>query len=381
MKKIFYPFTFLVLLGACKTSKDYLSRADEDRTVFDVIKKLNKNSNDGDAVAAFPTLYQKAQERHLRTVNSYSSRQDISRWDKIGDAYNTLNKMYDAINNSSSASRLVAPVSYHHQFDSIKQLAAEDYYQLGLAYLNKQNRDDAKRAYNNFKKADNWVNGYKDIRAKKEEAYQSAIVNVQINPVQDNSYFFNTGWGNTGYNYSNEYFQQTLVRELGGNKSSRYPARFYTDWEARRDNVKPDWVVDLTLRNIDMPNPGSYKYSRNAQAEVETGRDSSGRPIYRTVYATVNITKRSFTARAQMDVNISDVNTRRNISYNTVSDDYYWQEESASYTGDSRALNNNDWQLIGNSNYNPPRKEEILNELYRKMYPQVKNKISYAVDW
>jgi hypothetical protein len=380
MKTIFYPVTLLFVFAACKTSKNYLSRSDEDKTIFDVIKKLGKSPNDADAATALPTLYQKAQERHLRTVNNYSSRTDINRWEKIGDAYNTLNRIYDAVNNAAGAAKLINPVSYHHQFDSIKQLAAEDYYQQGLAYLTKQSRDDAKLAYNSFKKAESWVSGYKDARAKKEEAYQSAIVNVQINPVHDNAYFFNTGWGNTGYNYSNEYFQQTLVRELGRN-NNRYPARFYTDWEARRDNVKPDWVVDLTLRNIDMPYPSEYKYSRNAETQVEYGSDSSGRPLYKTVYTTVNITRRSFTARGQIDININDVNTRRNISYNTVREDYYWQDEAATYTGDSRALSNNDWQLISNKNYNTPRKDEIIQELYKKMYPQVKNKISYAVDW
>jgi hypothetical protein len=203
-----------------------------------------------------------------------------------------------------------------------------------------------------------------------------------INPVQDNSFFFNTGWGNTGYNYSNEYFQQNLIRDLGGKYNTRYPARFYTEWEARRDNVTPQWVVDLTLRNLDIPRPYTNNYSRNASKRIEVGKDTSGRPVYQTVNATLQISQISFTARAQMDVNITDISTRKNISYNSYNDDYQWQEERATYTGDSRALDTNDWALINNSRYNQqPRKEDVLNELYRKIYPQVKNRISYAVDW
>ena len=37
--------------------------------------------------------------------------------------------------------------------------------------------------------------------------------------------------------------------------------------------------------------------------------------------------------------------------------------------------------MVSYSRYNEPRKEDVLNELYRKIYPQVKNRISYAVDW
>ena len=214
-----------------------------------------------------------------------------------------------------------------------------------------------------------------------KEAYNNAIINVVINPVQDNSYFYNTGWGNTGYNYSNEYFQQALVREMGGMNASRYPARFYSDWDAKRENIQPDWVINLTLRNIDIPRPYVSNYNRNASKQIETGRDSSGHSLYQTVYANINITRRSFNARVEMEVNITESATRKNISYKTYRDEYQWQEDHAYYTGDSRALNSDELNMIGNSNFNDPRKEDVLNELYRKLYPQVKSGISYAVEW
>jgi hypothetical protein len=146
-------------------------------------------------------------------------------------------------------------------------------------------------------------------------------------------------------------------------------------------NIQPDWVVDLTLRNMDIPRPTNYTYSRNVSKQIESGRDTSGKTTYQTVYATINITKQSFTARGQMDVNITDAVSRRNISYNTYTEDYRWEQERATYTGDRRALSSNDMLLINNINYSEPRKEEVLNELYRKIYPQVKNRISYSVDW
>ena len=214
-----------------------------------------------------------------------------------------------------------------------------------------------------------------------QEAFDAATINVLINPVQDNSFFFNTGWGNTGYNYSNEYFQQNLVRELGGQNSSRYPAKFYTEWEARRDNVKPDWVVNLTLRNLDIPRPQTYTSQRNVSQQIETGRDTTGRIIYQTVYATIYTNRQSFTARGEMDVNITDANTRKYVTSGSYNDNYSWQQETATYSGDNRALSSSDWNLMNSRNYNQPTKEEVLNELYRQIYPQVKNKISYAVDW
>jgi hypothetical protein len=138
--------------------------------------------------------------------------------------------------------------------------------------------------------------------------------------------------------------------------------------------------VDLVLRNIDIPRPILYTYSRKRSKEVEVGRDTSGKVTYTTVYATVNIKRQSINARGQMDVHITDIVNHKIISSNNYGDTYSWQQETATYTGDRRALTSSDLSLINNS-YNLPRKEDILNELYRNIYPQVKNKISNEVDW
>ena len=381
MKKIFYAITGLFILASCKTSKDYLLRSDEDRTLFDIVKKLNKRSDDEDATKALAIVYKQVHERHLKRIATYTTYSDISRWDKLFSEYSILQNMYDAIDNSAPSSRLVTPVSYQNELAGIRQSAAEDYYRLGEDYMAKPGRDNAKGAYNAFKKAGNWVSNYKDSKARMEDAYNSSILNVVVNPIQDNSFFFNTGWGNTGYNYSNEYFQQNLVRDLGGQYASRYPARFYTDLEARQDDILPDWVVELTLRNMDIPRPSVSRYSRNVSRQIQTGSDSTGKAIYLTVHATMNIQKQYFNARAQMDVNIIELATRKNILFNSYTDTYSWQQEFATFTGDRRALSENDWAIINNNNMNSPRREDILSRLYGNIYPQVKNRISYAVNW
>lgn len=381
MKQIFYTLLLSIFFFSCKTSKDYLSKSDSDNTIFDAIKMIKKNSADSNALKALPVLYDAAKQRNLRKANSYSGSRDLSRWDKMINSYNTLQQMHDAIIDNDAASRMITPVNYQETIYNLKQQAAADYYNEGLFFLNKPARDDAKKAWNFFKKADSYVPGYRDATQKMEEAYDQAVVLIIINPVQDNSYFFNSGWGNYGINFSNEYFQQSLIRDLGGQNSSRYPARFYSDREASRNDIQPDWLIDLTLRNINIPRPLTNSYSRNVSKQVETGRDSSGKVIRQTVYATIHVTRRSFTARADMELNITDVHTRKNILFNTLREDYRWEEEHATYTGDSRALDANNWAIINNNVYIDPRREDILNELYRKLYPQVKSRISYAAGW
>ncbi|MEO7522569.1 MAG: hypothetical protein ABIT58_00665 [Ferruginibacter sp.] len=379
--KIFTQMLIMVaFMASCASNKNYLERSNADKALQDAVKKLNKNNADEDATQALPVLYKGITGNHLDKIKSYSISTEPGRWDKVIAEYDYLQEAYDAIINSSAAFKLVTPTSYSTNLLESKQAAAEEYYVYANTFFTKQGRENAKKAYANFKKVDKYVPGYKETKSNMDQAYQNAVVNVVINPVQDNSYFFNSGWGNAGYNYSNEYFQQTLVRELGNN-SDRYAAKFFTEWEARRDNIKPDWVIDLTLRNMDVPYPVNYNYSRNVNAQVQLGTDTSGKPIYNTVYATLNIIRQSFTARADMDVNIKDIISGKNITYRSFRDDYRWEQETGNYTGDSRALSARDWQVINGNNRGAPRKEDVLKELYRKIYPQVKNEITYAVDW
>ena len=381
MKRFIQIIALVVILTSCGSTKNYLERSDEDKALQDAVKKLNKNASDEKALQAVPVLYTNIQQSHLAKIKSYNPGKDLSRWDKIINEYEALQNAYKTVLNSTPAFKLVNPKNFSTDLLEVRESAAEEYYNAAQIFLEKENRDNAKKAYSYFKKSDKYLPGYKDAKSKMDQAYENAVVNVIINPVQDNSFFFNSGWGNTGYNYSNEYFQQTLIRDLQ-NTSNRYAARFYTDWEARRENVKPDWVVDLRLRDMDIPYPTNYTYRRNVSAQVQAGSDTSGKPVYQTVYATINITRMSFTAQANMEVTINDVATGKNISYRTFREDYRWQEETGSYSGDSRALGANDWNVINNNNrYDSPRKEDVLAELYRKIYPQVKNNISYAVDW
>lgn len=380
MKNYLLLILSIFILSACGASKDYLERSNADKALVDAAKRLEKNPKDEKALEAVPILYKEISKERLAKIKLLQGGRDANKWDKILNEYDDLQNAYEAILGSSAAFKIISPVSYTAEILETKEKAAGDYYAIAESIDLKSSRDNAKKAYSYYKKVDKYSPGYKDSRSQMNKAYDAAIVKIIINPIQDNSYFFNTGWGNSGYNYSNEYFQQNLIRDLQNNEQ-RYAAEFYTDWEARRNNVQPDWVIDLTLRDIDLPQPRTYTSQRQVSNRIEKGTDTSGRKIYETVNATIYITQQSFTARARMDVNIRDISTRQNISYRSFSDDYRWQDETATYRGDSRALSQNDWNMINNRSFNQPRRQDVLGEIYRKLYPQIRNSITYSVDW
>ena len=97
MKKILQALTALLIFVSCKSSKDYLLRSDEDKTLYDIVKKLNRHGSDEDATKALPEVYKQVQQRHLKKISGYSDYKEISRWDKINNEYNILQKIVDLI--------------------------------------------------------------------------------------------------------------------------------------------------------------------------------------------------------------------------------------------------------------------------------------------
>lgn len=374
--KIFYLFIIAISFFSCASKKSFLERSDDLKGLSDAIKKYNKDVDDSDAKEAIPVLYKRIINDQQSKIDIYRNTSDASKFDKIISSYEKMQTAYDLIMSSNQSFKLVNPQSYTTQILQLKDSAAEYYYDLGNEFLRKGGRDNAKKAYSYFKESNKYSPGFKDATAKMEEAYQDALLKIVIFPVEDNSYFNNYNIGNYGVNYSNEYFQRTLARELN---DTREAVSVYTDREA----VNPDWSIYLVLRNLDIPYPSRSTYRRNSSAQIEVGTDTAGRPVYRTVYATITITKSNFIARADMQVIMKDMKSNKTISNNSYREDYRWEQESATYSGDYRALSSSDKRLIDNAyNYDSyPRKEEVLNELYRKLYPRILQDIRYKIRW
>lgn len=369
MKKILSFLALFLFLVACSSKKGFLERSNSDKALQDAVKKLNKNPNDEEASAAVPQLYKMIQIKHLDKIKALNLSQQVDKWDGLLNEYQALQDVYSCIINSVPAYKLVTPESYATKIYETKDQGASAYYDQGEQYFKQAGRSNAIAAYNSFKQIEKFVPGYKDVQDKLELAFQKATVNVVIKPVQSNANIFNAGWGNSGNNYSNQYFQYNLLNDL--NSNNKYPAVFYNLKEAQQLNINTDWTVDFTLKSLNIPNPTNSYSSRTVSSSIQIGTDTSGRPVYNTVYATINTSTASFVAKGNMEMNVKELSTNKNILLRSYTQEYKWVLETATFTGDKRALSNSDWNLINNSGTDAPRKEEVLVEIYKKIYPQV----------
>jgi hypothetical protein len=230
-----------------------------------------------------------------------------------------------------------------------------------------------------FNKSESYVLGYKDAEDKKREAIELGTIDVVINPVQDNSFFNIRGFGMFGNRYSDQYFQQNLIHDLSGN--TNIPAKFYSQRDARNIEIEADWVIELRLLRLELPRPTLSTFQNQVNKSIQIGTDTAGNPVYQNVSATILTTRTNYSAIADLEMKLIDITENKNDMQRSFKEEYGWFEDRVTYQGDRRALGNQEWDRINQSEQRPPQKEEILVQLYKQIYPRLLTQIRRAVEW
>lgn len=374
MKYIPVIILFSLIISSCSSSKYSFGGDVQSKALSALLKKLDKDQNNEQLKQEISSTYSSISKKLLGDIEIYETLTEPNRWDKIIGNYNTLERLTEVIHKSKASGFIDAP-SYAALVHTAKQNAASTFYEEGMKRMEQRDKPSFREAYNAFSKANQYFPGYKDVKRQMNIAWQKSILHVVINPVTDqSSYYTEIGPNRFGNSFNNDLLQRSLVRDLGGDFSKNSPAKFYTDREAYMANIQVDWLVDITWTNLEIPFPLTQSFSRELSKQIEIGKDTSGKPVYKTVYATLYVTRRYFTARGQLECRVTDAVTRNNVNLNNYRSQVDWNQDYATYKGDSRALGPNEWQMI-NNRVVLPTKQDILLELYQKIYPQLKNGI------
>lgn len=347
-----------------------------DKTVFDLIDRLNKNPKDEQAAEQLPIAYEAALAKRKETIIAEKSNGHLGdRWMEIAKEREVTLQMYQAIKASPAASKIIPnPKDPSEGIRKAREEAADEYYNQAMQYMTYNNRQYALQAYDFFVKADKAVPGYKDVRSRMQVALEKATITVMVNPVRYNRFGYSY-WG-----YQNDWMQQQMVRDL--NSGSFRDTRFYSDWEVRTRSLHPDRVVDLNFTDLYIGQivRDNYTIQRSAQIQVGTTKSIPAKPVYQTVTATVYVNRRIMESNATLECRIYEWATGRNILYDRFPDRYTWREETATYKGDQRALTPGDWNLINNRfNNNPPSRNELADRLIRNCYGLLLSRIRSGV--
>jgi tetratricopeptide (TPR) repeat protein len=355
-----YTLLFIVISSlaiSCKTATKLYEKGRYDEAVELAAKKLQKDPNDPKLLNVLQNAYRFAVDDHESRIRNYSTSNNELKWEWTYNEYADLQRLYESIRRSPDVFSRVRPTDYSSYMVTYGEKAGQVRYDRGVTLMSNNDKLSYRKAYREFQSALGFVPGDIDIRQKMEESYRLAVVNIVILGVEERS-----SYQYSSYNSRYRSFDDNILRYLQGHNGNEF-VKYYSEFEARNRNIRADQFVDVRFSSINVGRTFDERNTRTVSKEVvikETVyRPDSVVKEYAKVSAQITTTKRSLRSEGLMQITVRDENNMRLWS-DTYSGQHFWVTEFASYTGDSRALSDEDKQLVNRQQQYPPREEEII---------------------
>lgn len=370
MKTIYTITALAFLLFSCSSSKKYDTNPTTN-SVENLVKKYNRKPADTALLNKLVYSYNLLHNQYLAEAEALMNRNTPQSWEAAANIYKKLNDLNSTTAKNDELFTLLNPKSYVTVMENARLEAADGYYNLAIDYLNNNDWSSAREATTFLNKVKSLGgNNYKDISQLIPQAREAGTVDILVEPIRTDGIYFNNSFNNFG-NQSGYRLADQLVTDMGGqwNTNGRY--RVYATGRYFNSNKEPDWVAEPAWTYW---NTTPVRYStnkRNVSKQIQTGKDTLNRPIYKTVTATLTITEAVVSADGRVEMRINDVKNRQSIGSRSWTENYTWKQTWATYTGDSDALSDEDWNLVRQQRNNEPNEERLQSEILRRMYPDM----------
>ena len=367
MKKIYFLF-FIVLLGfwmtGCKSASKLYEKGKYDEAVQVAVKKLQKDPNDAKLRSIVQDAYRYAVNDHENVIRSYAEDNNELKWEWIYNEYADLQRLYDAIYKSPVVYELVQPVDYSSSVVTYAEKDGEMHIERGAHWMDQGGKQSYKNAYHEFQAAMRFKQGDITIQQMINEAYDAAVTRVVIMPVDDYGYRFSS------YDYNQQNLDNDVIRDLQYNSGNEF-VKFYSARDAQSRNIIADQVLEMRFNSINIGRIQDNRNSREVSKEVVI-KETVYRPDsivkeYARVKAKITTTKRTMFSEGNMAISLRDNNGQRLWSDN-IQGTHGWSTEFSTYTGDERALSDEDKKLMNTRQEIAPREEDILKCIRENIY-------------
>jgi hypothetical protein len=373
MTKLYTLFLSFLFLAACKSPGKAFDKGDYTAAIERSVRKLQKDPRDAEAKRILQSAYTYAVQQHEEKIRNLSGLHSDNRWEQVYYQYVQLQKLHDKIYEAPAAVQAVRPVNYTSYLATYRDKSAEAHVQKAARLLEENDDRTAYReAYYELRKALKFRPEDHGILKKLEEAKEAATVTVLLVPMD--------AVGNTRYNtsYAFRNFERELVRTVRNGINNEF-LQFTTLAENRNsDRNGPDEVIEMRLGAFNIGRPYDESKTRTVEKEVVVkeivySKDSVVKE-YAKVQARITTTKRLLRSTSDMYLNILD-GERRVLWNDQVRAEHRWTTEFATFTGDERALSDNDKALVNKSQKTPPRDEEIEESLLDRLASEVTQRL------
>lgn len=376
MNRKFYSLIILLLASAtvlvsCQSASKLYKQGNYDEAVEVAVKKLQKKPNDADMKALIQSAYQYAVNDHEGRIRNFSESSSDLKYEWIYDEYADLQNLYNAIYNAPRVYELIHPVDYSSYVTTYREKAGDAHVARGLNWMKQSDRESYKSAYREFQSAIAFRPGDIKIQQLLDEAYDGAVTRVVITQLDNNFQF-------SSYSASQNAADE-MIRNLTYNSGNEF-VKFYSPMEAHSRSIEPDQIIELRTDNIFISPVQENRSVREVTKDVVVKEIVYKPDSVVKQYAKVKarITTISRTVHADGSLNITMRNSNGGWLWNdAVKGQNSWCAEFTTYTGDERALSEEDKQIINRRPNNIPGELSIISsvrqEVFNNAYYRIKD--------
>jgi hypothetical protein len=292
-----------ISLNSCKTASKAYQKGDYTEAIELGVKKLQKNPGDNDTKELVKTSYSYEVSQHEDAIRTLSNSKNESRYESIYKEYVHLQHLYETIHQYPAVAQLINATDYSEYVETYRGKAADIHFEKGTKWMDEGTKTAYREAYKEFNVALRYRPDDFELKKKRDQAFDAALIKVVIAPLQ------NYGGYNYSYSYKLQNFQNDILRTLSYNMNDGF-IRFYSEWEAKNKDIEPDQIMELNLSRITIGQPYDDRSTREVSKEVVIKeivyKPDSVVKQYGTVKARITTTKRTLASEADLYITVRD---------------------------------------------------------------------------
>ncbi|MCO6499431.1 MAG: hypothetical protein J5I47_03520 [Vicingus serpentipes] len=338
MKKIITVFIAITFLVACKSSSKQLETGNYDAALEKSAKKIKKNPGKFEEVDTFNEAYRLAYQRDNTQITRLKQEGNPANWGKIYALYMQMRKRQDLAESLPPVGINYEKRDFSADIATAKTNATEYAYAKGTELLNKNNRFDARKAYERFLETKGYNSAYKDIDDKLREAQWKGTTNVFFK-IEDNAKVvapqammniiqsinideLDKGWKNYDtYIDTNRQYHYSIILNL------------------QLIEVSPEQLKEtVTTESKDVPDGFDYVLDANGNVTKDTLGNDIKIPRFKTITCQVVDFHQNKTARLSGTIEYYDNSTDQLLKTEPITSDAHFEHHYAIAQGDVDAL-------------------------------------------
>jgi hypothetical protein len=360
---------FIFFLSSCSSGKKALQQGDYFSAVSKAVERLKTSPDNKKAGNVLKDGYQLILEWSQEEIDLSLTSNSPYKWEQVTGIMRRMNNLSAEIRSTPAARKIIPnPRNYTTELSMAYEKAAEERYTAGLTELERNTRESARSAYNHFYAADNYLNGYKNVRELMETSRQLATIKVILEAIPVNT---------QKYRLTSEFFYNQIFEFLNNRFGPRSFVNFYSPFQA--ENVKleaPDFIVSLQFFDFSVGNLIHSEKEEKIEKRVKIETKDTTKVEYKNYMAKLKTFSDKVQSGGSLRVQILDPVNDKIYFDDIVPGSFTWVNEYAMFAGDKEALDKKQLDLTKRKAMPLPPEQDLFIEFTKPIYAQVTSRLN-----